>query len=273
MDDQLEVQNDLETNLAASTASQSNQVFVISRVTINYVFIAIVAFFLGSMLTTISTNRSDETRRAENKELIDLAVTTALESQNIQGSDQIIAGTRISVSVDDDPSWGPEDAPVTIIEFSDFQCPFCGRFHQETYPQLREAYGDRIRFVYRDFPILQLHPNAAISAQAANCANEQEKYWEYHDLLLTNQNQSDRAALGNFAEQLDLDINAFDECIDSGRYEQEVNADVQEGSRYGVQGTPTFFINGRPIVGAQPFEVFSAIIDEELAAIAAASNP
>lgn len=266
---------DDETSPVKLKSSELSGVFVIPRATMNYIVIAVIAFFFGSFFNSVTTNRSEETRRAENQELISQAVAAALDGQNNRaGNNQDGNPTaRLDVSVDDDPFWGPVDAPVTIIEFSDFQCPYCGRFQQETYPRLQEMYGDRIRFVYRDFPILQLHPNAAISAQAANCANEQGNYWEYHNLLLTNQDQSTRSDLVRFATQLELDMNAFNECFDSGRYEQEVNDDVREGSAYGVQGTPTFFINGRPLVGAQPFEVFAAVIDEELAAAEAASNP
>jgi len=267
MENPTDVIEQVENPTEATETASKSEVLVIPRALFNNILIAAAFFVFGALGAMLLNTQSASAHRAEHQELINQAVTAALAERgdtatgNTPGSN-----TRFQVSVDDDPAWGPEDAPVTIVEFSDFQCPFCGRFHQQTYPRLRETYGDRIRFVYRDFPILQLHPNALISAQAANCANEQGKYWEYHDLLLTNQDQSDRTALSNFAAQLELNMTAFDECLDSGRYEQEVNADTRAGSGYGVTGTPTFFINGRPLVGAQPYEVFAAMIDEELAA-------
>jgi protein-disulfide isomerase len=244
----------------------------ISRSLMTNAVVALTAFIFGALTISLINTQSTAAHRAEHQALIEASVTTALSEINDAvatnpNNDSLRGITRLDISADDDPFWGNEDAAVTIVEFSDFQCPFCGRFHVETYPRLRETYGDRIRFVYRDFPILSLHPNALISAQAANCANDQGQYWQYHNLLLTNQDRSTRADLGAFAEQLVLDMNVFDDCLDSRRYEQEVNADYRDGASYGVTGTPTFFINGRPLVGAQPYEVFASIIDEELAAV------
>lgn len=258
-----------EQNSSMIDTSKTTVVTISRHFLINLV-IAVVAFGFGSVLTSAANTQSAAEHRVEHQSLIDDAVAAAVSeisgtvAANPSGAQQ--GNVRLNISADDDPFWGSPDAAVTIVEFSDFQCPYCGRFHAETYPQLQATYGERIRFVYRDFPILSLHPNALISAEAANCANEQGKYWEYHDLLLSNQDRYTRSDLGAFAEQLDLDINLFDECVDSGRYQEEVNADFREGSQYGVTGTPTFFINGRPLVGAQPYEVFASVIDAELAA-------
>jgi protein-disulfide isomerase len=247
----------------------SKGVIIVSRSFMLNAAIALIAFILGALTISGINAQSAAAHRAEHQTLIDetIAAVASLGNANAANPDQNQPQReeRLTINVDDDPYWGSIDAPITIVEFSDFQCPFCGRFHVETYPRLREIYGDRIRFVYRDFPILSLHPNALLSAQAANCANDQGEYWQYHDLLLTNQDQSARPALGAFAEQLGLDMTLFDQCLDSGKYEQEVNADAREGSLYGVTGTPTFFINGRPLVGAQPYEVFASIIEQELA--------
>jgi protein-disulfide isomerase len=171
----------------------------------------------------------------------------------------------VDVSVDDDPARGPEDAAVTIIEFSDFQCPYCGRFFQQTLPQLMQQYGDRIRFVYRDFPLDQIHPNARNAAIAAECADDQGRFWEYHDLLFSNQQALGVPDLKRYAEQLGLDADAFAECLDSQKYNEEVSADLRDGIQAGVSGTPTFFINGRRVVGAQPLQTFQTIIDQALA--------
>ncbi|HXF50383.1 MAG TPA: thioredoxin domain-containing protein [Dehalococcoidia bacterium] len=171
----------------------------------------------------------------------------------------------VDVSVDDDPARGPEDAAVTIIEFSDFQCPYCGRFFQQTLPQLMAQYGDRIRFVYRDFPLDQIHPNARNAAIAAECADDQGRFWEYHDVLFSNQQALGVADLKRYAEQLGLDVAAFSACLDSQKYNDEVNADLRDGLQAGVTGTPTFFINGRRVVGAQPLQTFQTLIDQALA--------
>lgn len=170
----------------------------------------------------------------------------------------------VDVSADDDPAWGPADAKVTVIEFSDFQCPYCRRFHDETLPQLRQMYGDRIRFVYRDLPLTSLHAFAQGAAEAAECADEQGKFWEYHDLLFQNQTALQPADLKAYAARLGLNQSAFDACVDSHKYADEVNADVQAASDAAITGTPTFFINGRRLVGAQPLSAFQQAIDAAL---------
>lgn len=167
-----------------------------------------------------------------------------------------------NVSVDDDPGLGSEDAPVTIVEFSDFRCGFCRRFHEETYKQIIEDYGDQIYFVYRDFPVV----GGQASAEAANCAYEQDLFWEFHDALFTvNINQTDAEFIA-LAEELGADTNQFGNCLEDGEYTDEVNNDLADGRSYGVTGTPTFFINGVRLVGAQPYESFKTIIDQELEA-------
>ncbi len=172
----------------------------------------------------------------------------------------------VDVSVDDDPSIGPADAPVTIIEFSDFQCPYCTRFRDETLDQLLDEYGDQVHIVYRDFPLTQIHQYAVGAAIAAECANDQGMFWEMHDTLFANQSALDTESLRGYAEDLGLDMDTFDSCLEDQSVNDEVMADLADGQSYGVRGTPSFFINGRLLVGAQPFESFQAIIDEELAA-------
>jgi protein-disulfide isomerase len=171
---------------------------------------------------------------------------------------------RYDVPVDDDPAIGPEDAPITLIEFSDFECPYCRRWHEEVYGRIREEYSDEVRIVFRDFPLTSIHPNAIPAAEAANCAGEQDKYWEYHNLLFSGEDVSQNVYL-DYAEELALDIEAFEECRESGRHEDEVMADYQYAAGLGVRSTPTFFLNGIPIVGAQPYDVFKEVIDKELA--------
>jgi protein-disulfide isomerase len=171
----------------------------------------------------------------------------------------------VQVSADDDPALGPQDAPVLIVEFSDFQCGYCARFATETLNQILDTYGDQVRFVYRDFPLNSIHTYAQKAAEATECAFEQGKYWEYSDLLWKNQQALDVDSLKGYAQQSGLETGAFNECLDSGRYTSEVQNDLAQGQGYGVTRTPTFFINGRLLVGAKPFSDFQAMIAEELA--------
>ncbi len=170
---------------------------------------------------------------------------------------------RVEVEVAGNPTIGPDDAPVTIVEFTDFECPYCARAHG-TVKKVLETYGDKVRLVIRDFP-LSFHANAQKAAEAAGCAFEQGKFEPMYDKLFANQRQLDVPSLKRFAGELGLDTAEFGECLDSGRRADEVRADAEAGSRVGVTGTPAFFVNGRMISGAVPFEEFKKIIDEELA--------
>jgi protein-disulfide isomerase len=172
---------------------------------------------------------------------------------------------RYDVTEDDDPVFGPEDAPITIIEFSDYECPYCRKWHIEVWPRLLEAYPDQIRLVYRDFPLTNIHENATPAASAANCAREQDRFWEFNEMLFSMENALNRSGYQAYAEELELDMVAFTECLDSGRHNDEVMADFEYAANLGVSSTPTFFVNGIPVVGAQPFDNFSQLIDQELA--------
>ena len=169
---------------------------------------------------------------------------------------------RVPVSADDDPALGPPDAPVTLIEFSDYACPYCRKFQQETFPSLWQAYPDQIRFVYRDYPILS--PESSAAAQAAQCAADQGQFWPFHDSLFRAQLGLGRQAYLSYAEILLLDLPRFTECLDSQRYAAEVQADARDAVRWGVTGTPTFFLNGIRVVGAQPLAQFTMLIDGEI---------
>ena len=169
-----------------------------------------------------------------------------------------------NVSADDDPAVGPEDAPVTIIQFSDFQCPFSKRYFDETEQLILSAYGDQVSYVFRDYPLVAIHPQAQKAAEAAQCSFDQGKYWEYHDMLFQNQGALDVDSLKSYATALGLDETAFNLCIDSGKYAEEVEKDIEDGRSYGVTGSPTFFINGRKVVGALPYDTFQIVIEEEL---------
>jgi protein-disulfide isomerase len=171
---------------------------------------------------------------------------------------------RYDVPVDDDPSIGPENAAITLIEFSDYECPFCQRWHAETFARLREKYPDQLRIVYRDFPLAN-HPNAQPAAEAAGCANEQGAFWEYHDKLFAGQSGLSAAAYRKYAGEIGLDMEKFNECVETRRYREEVEADLNYAANLGVGSTPTFFLNGIPLVGAQPYEYFEMVIEKELA--------
>jgi protein-disulfide isomerase len=169
---------------------------------------------------------------------------------------------RQTVAASNSPVKGPANAPIELIEFSDFQCPFCLRAHP-TVAQVLSTYGDRVRFVYRHFPLAN-HPNARPAAEASACAAEQGKFWPYHDRLFANPSKLADGDLKRNAAELSLDTTKFNACFDSHKYRADVDADVRAGEDAGVSGTPAFFVNGRMISGAQPFEAFKRVIDEEL---------
>lgn len=164
----------------------------------------------------------------------------------------------------DDPAKGPVDAPIVLVEFSDFQCPFCQRA-TGTLAELIDRYEDQIRLVYKDYP-LPSHAQAFKAAEAGNCAHEQGMFWEFHDKMFGSQDALDVPALKSYASELGLEAASFSACLDEGRYTRRVQQDTQIGQRYGVSSTPTVFINGRPVMGAAPLETFDQIIREELAA-------
>jgi protein-disulfide isomerase len=172
---------------------------------------------------------------------------------------------RVDVSTDGDASMGPEDAPVTIIEFSDYQCPYCRQWYSQVYQQLMAAYPGKIKFVYRDNP-LPMHAEAQPAAEAAECAGEQSAYWKFHDALFSGQYDLGRAAYDQYAAELGLDTVAFAECLDTHRFKSEVEADARDAALAGLNSTPSFVVNGRVLIGALPFADFKAVIDEELAA-------
>lgn len=171
---------------------------------------------------------------------------------------------RYDVPEEGNYAFGPEDAPITIIEFSDYECPFCRKWHAETWKPLREQYGDKIRLVYRDLPLSNIHPNAIPAAEAANCAGEQGQYYPFHEKLLDNENLG-QAVYEQYAADLMLDMDQFKECVSTRKYQDEVQADIDYAINLGITSTPTFFINGIPLVGAQPLSVFQQVIEKEIA--------
>lgn len=171
---------------------------------------------------------------------------------------------RINVTTEGSPSYGPANAVITIVEFSDFQCPYCHKWFSETWPQLQQAYPGKIRLVYRDFPLTSAHPEAEPAAEAANCAGEQNQYWPFHDRLMSG-DQFGEAVYQTYANSLKLDLVKFKDCLTSHRFQTAIQNDTNYGASLGISGTPTFFVNGIPMVGAQPFSTFKTVIDQELA--------
>ena len=169
------------------------------------------------------------------------------------------------VKYDGAPILGEEDAPVTMVEFSDFQCPYCARFFEQTFPQLKENYikTGKVKLAFRHLP-LSFHQYAQKTAEASECANEQGKFWEYHDTVFNNQDQLSDTILSTWAGEIGLDVKKFDDCLESGKYKEKVQADSNDAGSYGVSGTPSFFVNGKLLVGAQPYEAFQQVIDAEL---------
>lgn len=220
-------------------------------------------------------NRSRFGNRTEEVALREIA--DGLRSQRKrERQDQLIRGLRakfgeyvalepprLLVSPDDDPSSGPLDAKVVIIEFADFQCPFSSR-STAVLRDIKSRYGSAVRHVFRDFPLVAIHPEAGKAAEAATCAHEQGRFWPMHDLLFANQKELTTTHLNGHARALGLDAARFAECLQSGRYEAEWRRDAADAERYAVKSTPAFFINGRLLVGAQPYAAFEEVIEEEL---------
>ncbi len=172
-------------------------------------------------------------------------------------------GAKVDIPIGDSPVKGPRTAPVTVIAFSDFQCPFCSRA-VPTIKQIEDTYKGKVRIAFKNLP-LPFHNNAQGAAEAALAANEQGKFWEMHDKLFANQQQLDRPSLEKYAQELGLNMTKFKAALDSGKFKKKVEEDSQLGAKVGATGTPTFFVNGRSIVGAQPFDSFKPVIDAELA--------
>ncbi len=178
---------------------------------------------------------------------------------------------RIEVAADGFPAHGPADAPVTVVEFSDFECPYCARL-ASVLDEVKRHYGDTVRVVYRHYPLTGIHPNAWKAAEASLCAHQQGRFWEFHDLLFADQGALGAADLKAKAERLDLDAESFGECLDSGRHYDAVLADVRAGDAVGVSGTPALFVNGRFVGGAVPFATLAELIEDELRRAAQAAK-
>ena len=224
------------------------------------VFNAYYIIGIGNKLDSAISKTAFVAGSGNNNPIGDSAVKETAPTGNSGSGSQ-----KASASADDDAVLGNPNAPVTIIEFSDFQCPFCERFVTQTLPELKKAYIDtgKAKLIYRDFP-LSFHQYAENAARAAEAAGEQGKYYEMHDKIFQNQSALDDASLKKYAQDLGLDMEKFNADFTSAKIAAEVKKDFSDGQGYGVTGTPTFFINGTELVGAQPFSAFQKIIDAEL---------
>jgi len=213
---------------------------------------------------------------AQTKEQLAPQITTMLKAQKTTeaqraylktlrakyGVKTMLEPPRVEVAVDDDPSKGPAKAPVTIVEFSDYQCPYCSRA-ETTVTEVMKKYGEKVRLVFRDYP-LAFHQNANVAAQASECAREQGKFWEMHGAMFANQAKLAANDLVETAATIGVEKDKFKACLDSAKYKDEVQKDFEDGQKAGVTGTPTFFINGIPMVGARDVNSFTEIIESEL---------
>jgi protein-disulfide isomerase len=178
----------------------------------------------------------------------------------------------VEVAVDPARLRGEPNAPVTIVEFADFQCPYC-RTVETVLAQLRDKYQSKVRFAFRDFPLRAIHPQAQAAAEASRCAGEQGKFWEYHDLLFANQSRLNADTYRDLAGSAGLDGERFAACLASGKYRAQIENDLAAGAASGVSGTPAFIINGTVLTGSQPLSAFEKIIDSQLLTTMASRMP
>jgi len=269
--------DDINKQVISNNIKSNKQVISIKKSTFRGIVIGIIitvgiaAFFTGSYTSNLN---SDQVSQKELQDAISKLELKILQKQ--LPTSQL--PSPVIISADNDPIIGDPNAEITIIEFSDFQCPFCARFNTQTLPSIFEEYisQGKVKLVFRDFPIQSIHPNALPASVAAECANEQGKFKEMHDKLFDNQNQWNKqetidalSLFKQYALEMKLDSKIFESCLDNGKYIDEISKDLKDGQDYGVSGTPGFFIGNEKIgyvelKGAQPFESFKKVIDEQL---------
>lgn len=236
--------------------------FLVGAAIVQVLLLAFIAFQIAELNTVDNVNGNVVAEDSQGGTAFE--ATVEIDNDD-SGNDEEINADTLAILIDDDAIKGDPDAPITIVEFSDYECPFCTRFYDDTLGLIEENYIDtgKVKFVYRDFP-LSFHPNAQKAAEAAECAGEQDRYYEMHDLIFENGATVGVTGFKQFAEEIGLDTEEFNECLDSGAMSSEVRDDFAVGSQLGVSGTPAFFINGILVSGAQPFSVFEQIIEGEL---------
>ena len=224
------------------------------------------AYFWGQNRSGVRFDDAKELFRANLKQL-KIQKARQAYADSLKATNEVVvmlSPPSFKVSYDSARVKGDPNASVTIVEFSDFQCPFCQKADL-TVSQLLRKYDGRVKVGYRDFPLREIHPHAEMAAEASRCAGEQGKFWEYHDALFENQSKLDEASLAEHAVSLQLNAKMFHDCLANRKFKDQVEADVQEGRKVGVAGTPSFFINGIFLNGSQALTEFEKIIDAQLA--------
>lgn len=263
------------TNMT-SPNKRDEAIAVVPRTTLNYVIVAITFLIVGMVMGVVVVQRTQSPLTEDDVERIVRDVVgesavgltrTDLEDvvRDVVGESGFAAPENDPYEyVDDDPYLGNEEAPIVIVEFSAYACPYCGRHFQQTFEPLLENYGQYIRYVFRDYPII--NPQASYAASmAANCAQEQGAFWDYHAALFNNQDNLTEDLFFQLAEDMNLDTEEFHTCYQEGRYSDEINGDYVDGQILNITGTPGFLVNGNFISGAQPYELFERLILRELA--------
>lgn len=242
--------------------------FLVGRTNISALF--------NNSLTTEKTLKHEQTGQSTQQDVI-TQQSTSQQTQSSTDSEEITIKPKFleevkNISADTDPWIGSKDARVIIVEFTDYECIFCKKYFEEIFPLIKESYIDtgKVKYVLRDFPMEQ-HPQSLLAAKTANCADEQNKYWEMHELIFSNQrswsySNDSTQTLNSYAKTLNLNQSDFEKCITNQNTADEIEKDIRDAEIYGITSTPTIFINGKKIVGAQSFErVFKPAIDQELA--------
>ncbi len=239
-----------------------------SSIQVLYIALLLLVFTVGYLFAKVQMLENGTTGKA----LIAAQQADTAGAQAAAGAGNQAAAPAAPLIVEDLdtgdlPVQGDENAPITMVEFSDFECPFCAQFFRDTYPQIKAEYIDtgKVKVYYRHYP-LSFHPSAHKLAVASECANEQGMFWEMHDKIFENQAAGDfaDATVIAWAGELGMDSASFSTCLASTKYDEKIKADTADGTKAGVDGTPAFFINGERLIGAQPYESFKAVIDSKL---------
>ena len=226
-----------------------------------YSVLVVLAFAVGILVGYVAWGTESTAGVAQTAQTASQPNGPVVEAQVATQEPQYV---RYDVPSEGAYALGPEDAPITLIEFSDFQCPFCRRWHEEVYESLLAAYPGKIRIVYRNLPLTSIHPDAFSAAEAAMCAGEQDAFWPYHEKLFSSETLGSEIYT-QYAQELSLDMTAFEACMTEHKYQEAIQMDSNFAIDMGIRSTPTFFINGLAVVGAQPLDVFKQVIDKELA--------
>lgn len=255
-------ENNVEEN--KSYNKLSNQENMSPKFTLIFGIVAgiAVASFIGFMV--MLTQQDQNAAEGETAVSQNTNINTSNNTNTAKTNPSPTPTAKVDVEVNEsDHIRGDVNAPVTIVEWSDFQCPYCSRFH-DTMKQVMDNYEGQVRWVYKHFPLDSIHSEAGSAAEASECAGDQDKFWEYTDYLFDNQQSISSSYLKTAAEEIGLNTSEFNTCLDSGKYSDRVESDYQEGINTGVKGTPGNFINGQSVPGAVPYEQITATIDSLL---------